>query len=193
MKYPSDLSGIKFGKLTVIEKIGVTNEGKRGSRSVWLCECECGNKKEVERNRLTTGNTKSCGCLEHETKVKMHTKHGMAKTRLWNIWCGMKDRCYRKNNQDYSHYGGRGITVCEEWREDFQKFSDWSMANGYAENLTIDRINTDGNYEPSNCRWATRKEQTRNRRNTVKISLGEIAEIDGISYQEAYNKYVLKR
>ncbi len=193
MKYPKDLTGLRFGRLTVIDKVGITNQGARGSRSVWRCKCDCGNYKDVIRNSLVCGNTKSCGCLEEETKKSMHIKHGMAKTRLYRIWCGMRDRCNRSNNSDYTHYGGRGIKVCSEWDGDFTKFKEWAIQNGYTEDLTIDRINTDGDYCPENCRWATRKEQTRNRQITKKISIAEIAEIDGISYQEAYNKYVLRK
>lgn len=138
-----------------------------------------------------TGNTNSCGCLERETKKTTHLKHGMAKTRLWNIWRGMRDRCSREQNDDYQHYGGREIKVCEEWEHSFESFKKWAIANGYQDDLTIDRIDNDGDYCPENCRWATRKEQTRNRRITKTIPVAEIAEIDGISYQEAYKKYVL--
>lgn len=105
----------------------------------------------------------------------------------------MITRCFNQNHNYYKDYGGRGITVCDEWKKDFQCFYDWAVANGYSDDLTIDRIDNDGNYEPSNCRWATRKEQTRNRSITKKISIAEIAEIDGISYQEAYSKYVLRK
>lgn len=193
MKYPSDLTGLRFGRLTVLAKAGIRGEGKRGSRSIWLCRCDCGKEKVVTRNSLVTGNTRSCGCLEQETKETMHLKHGMSKTRLWNIWCGMKDRCNRPNNLDYPHYGGRGIKVCEAWADDFNSFRGWAISNGYQDDLTIDRINNDGDYCPENCRWATRKEQTRNRKITKTISIAEIAEIDGITYQDAYKRYVLRQ
>lgn len=191
-----DLTGRRFGKLTVVKKIGVKNAGQRGkSRSIYLCKCDCGNETEVLRNSLITGNTKSCGCLERETKKTMHIKHGAAKTRLWRIWCNMRERCNNPNNKNYAYYGGRGVGVCDEWQNKengFINFRDWAMANGYTDELTIDRINTNDDYKPSNCRWATRKEQTRNRNNTVKITLSEIAEIEGISYQQAYDKFVRK-
>lgn len=190
MKYPKDIAGMKFGRLTAIKKVGTKGNGK-GSKSIWLCRCDCGNEKEILRNSLVSGTTKSCGCLEKEVKATMHLKHGMAKSRLWNIWTGMRDRCSRSNNKDYQRYGGRGIRVCPEWDSDFRNFYDWSMGNGYSDELTIDRIDNDGNYEPSNCRWVTRKEQTRNRSITKTIPLARIAEIDGITYQEAYKKYVL--
>lgn len=181
---------MKFGRLTAIKKVGMKGNG-RGSKAIWLCKCDCGNEKEVLRNSLVSGTTKSCGCLEREVKATMHLTHGMAKSRIWNIWVGMRDRCSREHNKNYEKYGGRGIRVCPEWEKSFQSFYDWSIKNGYSEKLTIDRINNDGDYEPSNCRWATRKEQTRNRSITVKISLAKIAEIEGITYQEAYKKYVL--
>ena len=189
MKYPKDIAGMKFGRLTAIKKVGTKGNGK-GSKSIWLCRCDCGNEKEILRNSLVSGTTKSCGCLEKEVKATMHLKHGMEKSRIWNIWTGMRDRCSRPNNKNYQRYGGRGIRVCPEWDSDFQNFYDWSMENGYSDDLTIDRIDNDGNYEPSNCRWVTRKEQTRNRSITKTIPLARIAEIDGITYQAAYDKYV---
>lgn len=164
MKYPKDIAGMKFGRLTAIKKVGTKGNGK-GSKSIWLCRCDCGNEKEILRNSLVSGTT-------------------------WNIWTGMRDRCSRPNNKNYQRYGGRGICVCPEWDSDFQNFYDWSMENGYSDDLTIDRIDNDGNYEPSNCRWVTRKEQTRNRSITKTIPLARIAEIDGITYQAAYDKYV---
>lgn len=115
MKFPNDLTGLKFGRLTVICKAGIQNQGKRGSRSMWLCKCDCGNEKVVIRNSLVTGNTQSCGCLEHETKVSTHLKHGMAKSRLWNIWCGIKDRCNNPNKKDwqncYPEYQGNDTDI----------------------------------------------------------------------------------
>ena len=189
MKYPKDITGMRFGRLTAVKKVGTKGSG-RGSKAIWLCRCDCGNEKEILRNSLVSGTTKSCGCLEKEIKSTMHLKHGMEKLRLWNIWTGMRDRCSRSNNKDYQRYGGRGIRVCPEWDSDFRNFYDWSMGNGYSDELTIDRIDNDGNYEPSNCRWVTRKEQTRNRSITKTIPLARIAEIDGITYQAAYDKYV---
>ncbi len=196
MRFPSDLTGFRFGRLLVIRKVGMQNQGKRGSRSIWLRKCDCGNEKAVIRSSLVSGNTKSCGCLERETKVNTHLKHGMAKSRLWKIWCDMKDRCNNPNNKSYSYYGSKGVKVCDEWLDNekgFINFSYWAKENGYADNLTIDRINTSGNYEPANCRWATRKEQTRNRNITIRLSLAEIAEIEEISYQQAYDKFVRRK
>lgn len=126
MKFGKDLTGLRFGRLVVVRKVETINQGKRGSRSQWLCHCDCGNTKTVIRNSLTSGNTKSCGCLEKETKKTMHIKHGMAHERLYRIWCGMRDRCNRKSNKNFCYYGGRGITVCEEWQE-FISFRDWAL------------------------------------------------------------------
>lgn len=192
-----ELVGQRFGKLIVVKKVGTKRVGiAQKPKSLWLCKCDCGNEKVVLRSSLITGNTKSCGCLELETKRAIHLKHGMAKTRLWNIWINMKSRCESTKNKDYKYYGGRGITVCEEWKA-FESFMNWSFKNGYKDELTLDRIDNDAGYEPNNCRWATRKEQTRNRDITLKaeyngenIPLGEIAELESIPYEKAYEKFI---
>ena len=121
--------------------------------------------------------------------------HGMTKTRLFNIWMSMKQRCYNANKQHYDCYGGRGITVCDEWKHDFQAFHDWAMKNGYSDDLTIDRINHDGNYEPSNCRWSSLKKQANNKRNNCLVeykgqvyTIAELSDIYGIKYSCLYNR-----
>ncbi len=146
-----DLTGKTFGRLTVIER---TKESKNGRRR-WICQCECGNITEVKAQSLRDGHTKSCGCL--------HKKHGLSNSRLFRIWCHMKDRCYNQNHIEYHRYGGRGISLCESWKNDFISFHNWAIENGYNDTLSIDRINIDGNYCPENCRWATTKMQNNNR------------------------------
>lgn len=154
-----DLTGRKFGRLTALE----FSHSAKG-QSIWKCKCDCGNETFVSAGHLKSGHTTSCGCFARERFNKMITTHGLTGTRLQGIWFSMKQRCFNKNNPAYKHYGGRGITICDEWKNDFKAFYDWSMANGYDECLSIDRIDVNGNYEPSNCRWATTEEQGFNKR-----------------------------
>lgn len=154
-----DLSNMKFGKLTVIERAENAKE-----RTMWKCMCDCGNIAIVGADMLKSGRTQSCGCLKFESR---NYTHNLSKTRLYNIWSKMKDRCYNENSPAYKWYGARGITVCDEWLHDFQAFYDWAMANGYRDNLTIDRRDTNGDYEPSNCRWTDWVTQANNTRSTV--------------------------
>ena len=156
----NDLTGKRFGRLTVIKYYGSNKNGK----SLWLCKCKCGNNKIVLGNSLVTSLTKSCGCYNKEHSKKIHSTHNMSYSKLYKVWQGMKTRCYNPKFIYYNNYGGRGIKICDEWLNDFGKFYDWTINNGYKEGLTIDRINNDGNYEPSNCRWITRAEQNRNQR-----------------------------
>lgn len=171
MKNSLDLTGQRFGQLTVIEKV----------KGGWRCRCDCGNQKVIPGCHITNGRVKSCGCLR--------MKHGMSENRLYQIWHGMKDRCLRKDGEHYPKYGGRGIYVCDEWLNSFENFRDWSFANGYQDNLSIDRKDNDGPYSPENCRWATKKEQQRNRSTTIFVTyngetrtLTDWAEITGIKY-----------
>lgn len=154
-----DLSGRKFGRLTVIERY--SNIGKHAA---WLCKCECGRTKAVRSDHLLYKKTVSCGCFEDESrKSGNHYIHGGKHSRLYNIWCGMRKRCTNKNCAAYDNYGGRGIKVCNEWQR-FEPFRDWALSNGYSDELSIDRINVNGNYEPTNCRWSDAKDQANNRR-----------------------------
>lgn len=169
MAEASNLIGQKFGRLTVIAR---AENNKRG-QTRWLCKCECGNEKIVGAYLLKSGQTKSCGCFKKE--VFTNKKHGLRYTRIYKLWLSIKNRCYNPKKNNYKHYGGRGITMCEEWKNNFMSFHDWAFANGYDENVkrgecTIDRIDTNGNYEPSNCRWVTQKEQANNKRNNVLLT-----------------------
>lgn len=150
MKRYRDLTGMKFGKLKAIKPINGKLKGGRHKR--WICNCECGNTIIVSSNSLVRGDTKSCGCRNH----------GKSKTRIFRIWAHMRSRCNDPTNDHYNRYGGRGIKVCDEWYKDFMKFYNWSIANGYSDKLSIDRINNDKGYCPDNCRWATAKTQANN-------------------------------
>lgn len=171
-----DLTGQRFGKLTVVKQVGTVSEKDR--HALWLCKCDCGNTTTSVGYRLQRGDKKSCGCINHH----------LSSTRLYNIWARMKDRCGNKNHKHYCYYGGNGVCVCEEWKNSFDAFYEWAIANGYEENLTLDRIDSNGIYEPSNCRWATRHEQmlntSRNRRITYNgetLTVCEWAERIGVN------------
>lgn len=156
-----DLVGKKYGRWTVIEYLG----GQK-----WLCKCECGNTSAVKTGHLNMGASKSCGCLGVERRRQAVVTHGYSQTNLYKVWNSMKQRCGNKNNSGYKDYGGRGISVCKEWADDAKVFCDWAIKNGYKQGLSIDRINNDGNYEPANCRWTTRKVQVNNQRLHAGIS-----------------------
>lgn len=172
----NNIVGLRTGKLIVTNNYE-RRKNKYGSRIYWECECECGNKKFISYSHLVSGHTKSCGCLQKETVVKKKTKTGLCSTRIYKIWVGMNQRCFNPKNSAWEHYGGRGIRVCNEWshnHDGFKNFYDWSLNNGYEDNLTIERIDVDKDYSPENCKWETWGNQRLNTRNTVKINyLGE--------------------
>lgn len=162
-----DIVGQRFGRLTVAERAGKDTSGKN---ILWLCYCDCGGSTKATTGHLRSGHTQSCGCLAHERLLeggkvtRFESSHELSRTRLYRIWSGMKARCGNPNAPKYRLYGGRGVKVCDEWLHDFKSFYEWAMEHGYGDGLTIDRVDCDGNYEPSNCRWATIAEQNKNRR-----------------------------
>lgn len=177
-----DISGQKFGRLTALHRIHNTK-----GRTKWLCVCDCGNIKEVLQGHLSSGHTNSCGCS--------HIEHGKCDTRLYYIYDNIKQRCSNANHPDYPNYGARGIKICDERLHDFQAFYEWAMSNGYKDNLTIDRINNNGNYEPNNCRWVDRKQQARNRRSNRNFTingethcLSEWCEIYNVDYSTVQSR-----
>lgn len=165
-----DLTGQRFGRLYVISKAEPTIIGNRYERCVWLCKCDCGNTKIVRTDHLLGEKIVSCGCYNKEIR----TKHGLSNSKLYKVWSGMRQRCENHKTPCFKNYGGRGIKVCEEWSESFEIFYEWAMNNGYKEGLTLDRVDVNGNYEPNNCKWATRKEQSRNTRKTIYATVNNI-------------------
>lgn len=193
------LIGKKFGRLTV-----VSDAGTSGGRTYSNCLCDCGNMVVVSNKHLKSGHTKSCGCYKNEIigeigkrtgKVNIgraqkqahesNRKHDVSGTRLYRIWLQMKQRCYNEKNDAYKYYGGKGVCVCDEWRNDFSTFEQWANTNGYRDDLTIDRINSNKNYEPSNCRWISRGENSARIHRDVRywcidVQDGRYAEFDNI-------------
>lgn len=180
-----DITGKKYGRLTVIEP------DHKDYRQLWYwrCICECGNETVVSGDKLRRGATKSCGCLQQEHRREgFHRTHGMTNSRLYYEWSNMRSRCLYKRNRMYSRYGGRGIKLCDEWLT-FENFMEWAAQNGYSDDLTLERIDVDGNYCPENCCWIPREGQYLNRSDSHFITafgetktIKEWADSSGIKY-----------
>lgn len=174
-----DISGNRYGKLVVIEYAW-----SKKKQTLWRCKCDCGNEYIGTRDHLVSGNTRSCGCLSG------NQYHGMHETRLYRIYSAMCQRCYNPNNTGYKHYGGRGIKICDEWRNHINgriNFFKWAKENGYNENLSIDRIDVNGDYSPDNCRWVDRSVQGLNKRNG-----GTETGITGVTIDKERGKYLAR-
>ena len=190
-----DLTGQRFGRLTVIERA----ENSSAGQARWRCQCNCGRESIVAGQALRSGVVVSCGCYKNEKSSERamvrNSTHGKYHTRLHRIWSSAKDRCYNHRHRFYARYGGRGITICDEWQHDFQAFWDWAMANGYKDDLSIDRIDNDKGYCPENCRWVSQKVQARNKSDVMLVeidgiakSLPEWCEQYGMNYYTAYDR-----
>ena len=180
-----DISGQRFGRWTVLERAYIDKQ----NGSMWLCRCDCGKEGIIRHSSLTSGNSRSCGCLLEEVRSISHTKHGYHGERLYYVWNTMKQRCFNPNNTKYDLYGGRGITVCDEWRYSYEAFRKWAYENGYDENAevnqcTIDRIDVNGNYDPNNCRWADAKTQSANVREHRNQYTGRLLNKNGYAKHE---------
>lgn len=184
-----DLTGKKFGKLTVIKK-----EKSKNNHTMWLCKCDCGKEKIVGGNELKSGNTKSCGCYNLQ-KLHERKKHGMCKTRIYKIWCCMKYRCYGKKYKQPEYYKNKNIIVCDQWKK-FDNFYEWAK-DKYFEGSSIDRIDVNGNYEPSNCRFVDKYTQANNKTNNIiieyngeKKTMAEWAKEKNINYFCLRSRYL---
>jgi len=181
-----DLAGLVFGRLRVMKR--VYREDISPKKVYWGCICKCGNTVTVTTGALRSGLTRSCGCLKNENASTINFKHGGRGTEEYHAWCDMKTRCLNPNFKDYKYYGGRGIKICEKWIDSFENFiNDMGLKPGH--NYSLDRKDTNKDYEPENCKWSTYKEQCRNRRNNLlidfngkTITLAELSEKTGLDW-----------
>lgn len=199
VKEKHNLTGQKFGRW-IVTGYGKPKQQTSGQyKTTWHCICACGEERDVLETNLIRGLSTSCGCIRKEKcgdrLRQLNKTHGDSHTRLFRIWTGIKTRCFDKNDKTYKRYGGRGISMCQEWKDDFTKFRDWALANGYSDELTCDRIDNDKGYSPDNCRWATYKQQGRNTsKNTLltingeTLAAAEWAERNGIQKELVYGR-----
>lgn len=185
-----DLTGQKFGRLTALYTVSNNSHHTR-----WHCLCECGNTKDVLQQNLCNGHVRSCGCLHVERNVEKinaynasinRESHNETKSKLYKIWVGIKSRCYGETASAYDNYGGRGIGVCSEWKDSFLSFKTWALSNGYSEELSIDRIDVNGDYSPDNCRWVSNSIQQFNKRPPKRNTSGYV----GVSFNKASGKWI---
>lgn len=193
------LVGQRIGRLEVVQETTVRKG--RWNVSAYVCRCDCGNAKTLRRDYLISGKAKSCGCYRVEAARAATKTHGFSKGSahhhpLYDVWSSMIQRCHNKNNNGYSNYGGRGISVCEEWRTDFQSFYDWAMLCGYKKGVSLDRIDNNKGYSPDNCRWVTQYTQSRNKRNNLMVTylgkemtLQDVADKTHIPRSTLYYRY----
>lgn len=182
-----DLTGQKFGRLIVIRRL----ENNKNNKIMWLCRCDCGVEKITVGASLKNGSSKSCGCLRREVVSNAFSKHSLSKSKLYEVYTNMLSRCTKPNAKDYVYYGGRGITVCDEWLDKesgLTSFYKWAMDNGYEKSLELDRENNDGNYEPSNCRWVTHGNNMINRRKPSNNTSGYV----GVGFVKREKLFVSK-
>ena len=159
--------GQRFGRLTICG----FQHSDRFHKWFWVCRCDCGEQVTVRPYLVRNGHTLSCGCLQKDRASQASKTHGQTNSRLYHIYSGMKNRCYNEKHPSYANYGGKGITICDEWLRSFAVFQGWALANGYSDDLSIDRIDNDKGYSPENCRWATRTEQNENTRNNHLVTI----------------------
>ena len=170
-----DLIGKRHGRIVVVEYLGLRKRTDGRNNKIWLCRCDCGNEKIYTTNEIQNGHIKSCGCYK---KQYLHEKFWRGgRSKLYDVWKQMCKRCYDENSRYYYNYGGRGISICEEWQDidGYYRFKEWAEQNGYQEGLTIDRIDNNGDYCPENCSWETMKHQSNNKRNNRRFT------IDGVT------------
>jgi len=158
------MPGDRYGRLTITFEVPTMHKHRR-----FQCQCDCGREKAVTLHKLRAGNTRSCGCLQRESRSSHTRTHGASRTLLYAVWYGIKQRCYNERCREFPYYGARGISVDPEWQR-FEPFRDWALANGYQRGLSIERIDNDGNYEPGNCKWIPRREQSKNTRKSLRIT-----------------------